>query len=109
MEDLFDRTKDYLETRIRLSKLLLIDKTVSLFANMVSGVAVILLIAIALIFVSLGLGFYLSEVIGNTYAGFLIVAALYFLIALIIFLSKRKIERPLMDMMVKKIMKGEDE
>jgi len=110
MEELLDKIKDYLNTRMRLSKLTLIEKGVLLFANLITDGLVIIFIILAFLFVSLALGFYISELLGNSFGGFFIVSLFYFVLAIIIYLIKDKyLEKPIINNMVKKILKGEEE
>jgi membrane protein implicated in regulation of membrane protease activity len=110
MEELLDKIKDYLNTRMRLSKLTLIEKGVLLFANLITDGLVIVFIILAFLFVSLALGFYISELLGNSFGGFFIVSLFYFALAVIIYLIKDKyLEKPIINNMVKKILKGEEE
>ncbi len=110
MEELLDKIKDYLNTRMRLSKLTLIEKGVLLFANLITDGLVIVFIILAFLFVSLALGFYISELLGNSFGGFFIVSLFYFVLAVIIYLIKDKyIEKPIVNNMIKKILKGEEE
>lgn len=110
MEELLDKIKDYLNTRMRLGKLTLIEKGVLLFANLITDGLVIIFIILAFLFVSLALGFYISELLGNSYGGFFIVSLFYFVLAVLIYLLKDKyIEKPIINSMIKKILKGEED
>lgn len=110
MEELIDKIKDYLNTRMKLGKLTLIEKGVLLFANLITDGLVIIFLILAFLFVSLALGFYLSELLGNSFGGFFIVSLFYFVLAIIIYLIKDKyLEKPIINGMIKKILKGEEE
>lgn len=110
MEELLDKIKDYLNTRIRLGKLTLIEKGVLLFANLITDGLVIIFLILAFLFVSLALGFYISELLGNSFGGFFIVSLFYFVLAIIIYLLKDKyLEKPIINNMIKKILKEEEE
>lgn len=110
MEELLDKIKDYLNTRMKLGKLTLIEKGVLLFANLITSGLVVIFIILAFLFVSLALGFYLSELLGNSYGGFFLISLFYFLLAVIIYFIKDKyLERPIINSMIIKILKGEEE
>lgn len=111
MEELLEKIKEYIDTRIKLSKLILIEKGSSVFADLITTLIVALFLIVAFLFISIALGFYISELIGNSYAGFFIVGLFYFLIALIVFLMKDKyIEKSIVNGIIRKIFrKGEVE
>lgn len=108
MEELLEKIKEYIDTRIKLGKLVAIEKGSSILADIITTLLVVLFLVAAFLFLSIGLGLYLSELIGNTYGGFLIVGLFYFLIALIVFLTKDKfIEKSIINGIIKKIFKRE--
>lgn len=109
LEKLIDKVKDYLNSKAKLSKLTLIEKGVLLIANMITNGFVIVFLILAFLFGSLGLSFYISNLMGDTFSGFFIVALVYFLIALAAFLLKDKyIEKRIINALIKKIFKDDD-
>ena len=110
LEQLLEKLKEYLNTRIKLAKLTLIEKGVYLFSNLITDGLVVIFLILAFLFTSLALGFYLSELLGNSFGGFFIMALLYFVLALIVYLIKDKyLEKPIINGMIKKIFKDEEE
>ena len=110
LEELIEKIKEYFNTRLKLGKLTLIEKSVLIFAGLITDGFVVVFLILGFLFISLGLGFYLSELIGNSFAGFFIMATLYFVLALIIYLTKDKyLEKPIIESMIKKIFKDEEE
>lgn len=108
MEEVLNKIKEYIDTRVRLSKLILIEKGASIVADAITSVIILIFLVLAFLFVSLALGFYLSELLGNTYGGFFIVSLFYFLIAVIVILMKDKyLHKSITDKAIKKIFKGE--
>lgn len=109
-EELLIKLKEYLHTRMELGKLTMIEKGVYLAANLISNGLVLLFLSLSFLLANLGLGFYLSEVFGNSYSGFLLLAIFYLVITLLIFFTKERIlERRIMNGMVKKIFKDDEE
>ena len=109
-EELLQKIKDYLHTRMELGKLTVIEKGLYLIANLLSNGLVILFFSLSFLLANLALGFYLSELLGNTYSGFFMMALFYFVITLIIFFTKERIlEKRIINGMIKKIFKDEDE
>ncbi|OYX93779.1 MAG: hypothetical protein B7Y76_11380, partial [Sphingobacteriia bacterium 35-40-5] len=71
---------------------------------------VLVLTVLAFLFGSLALGFYLSEVLNNTYGGFLIVAGIYLLGAVILNSIKEKyLEKRIINLVIEKFFKDRNE
>lgn len=105
-----DKIKEYINVRKELTILTIADKGSQLFANLVTDSIVIVFFILAFLFGSLGLSFYLSEVIGNTYSGFLIVAGFYLLLALIVYVIKDKyLEKRIANGVIRKFFKERNE
>jgi hypothetical protein len=110
VEELIEKIKEYFNTRLKLGRLTLIEKCILIFAGLITDGFVVIFLILAFLFISLGLGFYLSELLGNSFAGFFIMAIFYFILALIIYLTKDKyLEKPIIETMIKKIFKDEEE
>ena len=109
-QKLIDKVKEYVKVRSELSILSAVDKGTQLFANLLTDGLVLILIVLAGLFGSLALGFYLSELIGHSYAGFLIVAGIYLLAALILNSIKDKyLEKRIINTVIVKFFKDRNE
>lgn len=109
-QKLIDKVKEYVKVRSELSMLNAVDKGTQLFANLFTDGLVLILIVLAGLFGSLALGFYLSELIGNTYVGFLIVAGIYLLAALILNSIKDKyLEKRIINAVIAKFFKDRNQ
>lgn len=105
-----DRIKEYAQIRKELAILTAVDKGSRLFANLITDGLVVLFAVLTFSFGSLALGFYLSEVLGNTYAGFLIITGFYFLVALIVYFTKDKyMEKAIINKVIAKFFKERNE
>jgi hypothetical protein len=110
LDEFLEKLKEYLNTRLKLGKLTLIEKGVYLFASLLTNGFVLVFLGMAFLFASLAMGFYLSEMLGNSFGGFFIVALFYLLLAVLVHLVKDKyLEKPIMNSMIKKIFKEEEE
>lgn len=106
MQEIIDKLKEYVDTRLRLAKLVAIEKSSSAIAEIIAIVIISVFLLLAFLFVSLALGFYISELLGNSYSGFFIVALFYFLVALVVFLIKGNVlERSIVNTIIKKTFK----
>jgi hypothetical protein len=109
MEDEFEQQKiiekvtEYIKVRTELTVLKTVDKGSQLFANLLTNGLVLILTILAFLFGSLALGFYLSEVLNNSYGGFLIVAGIYLLLAFILnFLKGKYLEKKIINIVIEK-------
>ena len=102
-EKLVEKVKEYVHVRKELTILNAVDKGSQLFAGLITDGLVLILAVLAFLFASLALGFFLSEVLGNSYAGFLIVAGIYLLAALILNSIKEKyLEKRIINVIIEK-------
>ncbi len=105
-----DRIKEYAQIRKELAILTAVEKGSRLFANLITDGLVVLFAVLTFSFGSLALGFYLSEVLGNTYAGFLIITGFYLLVALIVYFTKDKyMEKAIINKIIAKFFKERNE
>jgi uncharacterized membrane protein len=104
------KIKEYVRIRKDLAILIFADKASGVAGSLVSGGILVFLGLLIFFFGSLGLGFYLSEILGNSYGGFFIITGFYILAAIIVLLVKQKhIEQPFADKIIKKILKERNE
>ena len=110
IEELADNVKEYINTRVESVKLTVAEKTSVVIANVVAGMIVAVVFLLFIIFAGTALAFGLSEWIGKTWAGFLIVAGLYLLIGIVIWTAREKIIRlPVMNALIKQLFPNDDE
>lgn len=105
IETLSNSLKKYLLLNYEIIKLEVIRKTSeigsSLFSSMMLGIA-LFLFAFTL---SIGVGFYLSALLGDTFSGFGIIAGFYLLISIILLIGRKKlIEKPFRNLIIRKIL-----
>src|SRR5664280_1677746 len=106
LETLLERASEYGKTSIDLAKLKALDKTTEIVSSVIPLSVVILLVVTSLLFLNLGLAFWLGEVLGKTYYGFLIVAAFYVIAGIFIHFFLRKwIKRLIGDYFIKRVLK----
>lgn len=104
IESLFERAKDYAETRGDLFKLKAIRKTAEVGSSIISKVIIGSLFSIFLLMFNFGVGFWLGEVLGSSYLGFFALAGFYLIVGIIVYANRKKILRsPIADSIIKKI------
>lgn len=105
IEGLSDSVKQYVQLNYEIIKLEATNKTSeigsSIFASLIIGIVCFLLV----LTLTLGAGFYLSTLLGDTFSGFLIIAGLYLLISIILFVGRNiLLEKPIRDNIIRKLL-----
>jgi uncharacterized membrane protein len=105
IESLFGQTKDYVDNRIELFKLKMVDKTANAASAIISGLVLFIVFFIFFIVFNIGLALLIGDLIGKAYAGFLILAAVYAIAGLVIFSKRGKIfKTPVTGMIIRKFL-----
>lgn len=102
---ILDQLKEYGEIRLKLAKLRAIEGGTSVAASMIADVVVILCSVMAFIFASVTLAFYLAYKFDSLWEGFACVAGIYLLIAVVVKLNKKRLEKPIINALIQKILK----
>jgi uncharacterized protein YqhQ len=106
IKTLIDKSKDYLETKIELTRLKTIDKSADVLSTVVVTVSILFISFILILFISLALALYLGRVLGAYHYGFFIMGGVYAIILLIIYLKRQKwIKTPIANELISKMMK----
>lgn len=101
---LFEKTKDYVETRADLFKLKAIKKTAEVGSSIVSQIVVAIVFSSFFIFLNIAIGLFLGDLIGKNYIGFFIVAAFYLIVGILIYSNRQKIiSSPIANSIIKKM------
>lgn len=110
VEELAETVKDYVNTRIESAKLSVAEKSSAVIANVIAGLIVAGVFFLFIVFSSIALAFGLGEMIGKTWAGFLIVAGLYLLFGVIVWSARIKmIQLPVMNALIKQLFVNNNE
>ena len=86
-----DNARRYLETRISYYGVLAFEKAVGLLTMLMANSAVFAMIVIALFFLSGACSLWIGEMLGSSLLGMLIIGGFYLLLALILFVWRKKI------------------
>jgi uncharacterized membrane protein YqjE len=110
IEELAGTIRGYVDTRIESMKLSVAEKSSNVIANLIAGVVVVIVFIFFIIFGSIALSFGLGEWIGKTWVGFLIVACMYLVIGIVVWIARGKLIRfPVMNAIIKQLFKNDDE
>ncbi len=105
-EDLFEKTQAFVRTSLELYKLRMTDKLAIVLASLVSRIIIIILVLLVFVMVNIGLAIWIGDELGRTYDGFFIIAGLYALIALTVYIFRDPlIKNPIINSIISQILK----
>jgi hypothetical protein len=93
-ETLTDHVTEYMETYFALNVLKATDKAAGLASSSIAGILIAVFGFFTLLFLSIGLGYWLGQQLDNMLAGFGIVAGFYALLAILIVALNKKVFSP---------------
>ncbi len=85
LEELFNKAKDYAETRLDLYKLIVIKKVTAFFSTFVTMIILLMILFTIILCISIGAALLLGAWLGASYYGFFIIAAVYLIIGLVLY------------------------
>ncbi|HZH54857.1 MAG TPA: phage holin family protein, partial [Sphingobacteriaceae bacterium] len=97
----FQKTKEYLDTKLKIMQLKVTERSSRLIASLLVDVVKTIFAVFVVFFLSLALGFYLSEVLDSFSLGFLATGGIFVLLIGVILLVEPKLERFLMNQSIK--------
>jgi len=107
LEEITDSIKEYLLLNLEILKLEATERISQIGASLTAVLLVSVSVFMFVFMLSIGLGFYISAMLGNAYSGFAIIAAFYFVLAILLFIGRKKlIEKPLRDKIIEKTLKN---
>ena len=102
--ELYALGQQYVESVVELQKLRFKERSSLVLANFITAFLIFSVVAMFILLGSLALALYLSEWLGSPGLGFLLVALLYLIIALVIFWFRRPlIVRPVLHMVIQSL------
>ena len=106
IKTLIDQSKDYLETKIELTKLKTIDKSADILSTVVVTVSMLFISFLLILFVSLAAALFLGKILGAYHYGFFIMGGFYAIILLLIYVKREKwIKTPIANELISKMLK----
>ncbi len=104
IESLINKSHDYVETRLDLFKLKIVDKSTEVASAVVSVIAVFVFALIFFIIFNIGLALLIGDLLGKMYWGFFILAFFYALVGIIFYKSRHKIVKaPILGIFLKQL------
>jgi hypothetical protein len=106
VDELLGKAAEYGRTELELIKLKALDKTTDVVSTFVPPIIVIAVASIFMLFLNLGIAFWLGGILGNIYYGFFAVAAFYGITALVLRLFLYKwLKKRVGNYIVRKVLK----
>jgi hypothetical protein len=100
-EELFEKAKEYTKSNYELLKLKTLERATDVLSTFVSQIVVWALVLGFVLFVSFGLSFWLGDLTGKVFYGFLIVGGFYGLIAIIArFIVYKRMKKRVSDVII---------
>ena len=101
---LIESLGEYLNTRIEILKLRGIKTSSDVVSTFASYALLLLFGTVFFLILNIALGYYLGEILGKTYYGFLAVAGFYFVLIIILaLLRKRLFKKPIANALISKL------
>lgn len=97
--------KEYLENTKNVAILKIVEKISGIIAAVVTDGLMLIFAFFILLFASIGLGFYFGDLFDSNALGFLALAGVYLLLIIILLISKGGIEKGLMNLSIRKLLK----
>jgi hypothetical protein len=105
-ELLFERVVDFSKSTYELSKLKALDKTSDVVSSFVPHSIAFILVASFMLFLNLGIAFWLGEILEEIFYGFFIVAGFYALTGFFVhFFMHKKLKKLICDYIIKLLLK----
>ncbi len=109
IEDLFEKAEEYVQTNIQLAKLKATDKGAEIVSSLVSKMAIVVLVFFFILMLNIGIAFWISDAIGKTHYGFLVVGGFYALISLILYIFRDHIiKAPISNSIIEQVLKDKN-
>jgi hypothetical protein len=91
LSDLANSIRRYLEIRLSIAKLEVMEKTARIISLLIAAVFILTLFMLFLLFASFGAAFWIGELLQDNTLGHLSVAGFYFLLGIILLIFRRKL------------------
>lgn len=112
LQDLFTITKDnvskYIDLRLKLLKIETYEKVGKVSSVLLLILLILFIVFFAVLFLFMGLGYYLGQVLGNQSLGMALIGGLYLILLISVILYRNKIMNNLFNLFVSELMKDDD-
>src|ERR1700676_1894527 len=106
IKTLIDKSKDYLDTKIELTKLKTIDKSADVLSTVVVMASMIFISFLLILFLSIALAIMLGKMLRDYSYGFFIMGGFYAVMLLVIYIKREKwIKTPIAHDLINKMLR----
>jgi hypothetical protein len=106
LESLLEKAADYGKTSFELIKLKALDKSSDIVSTVIPRTVAIVLFTSFMLFLNLGLSFWLGEILGKIYYGFFVVASFYGIVGIVVnFFFHNKFKEIVSNYFIRKLLK----
>ena len=88
IEPLFERAEEFGKTTFQLLKLKSLDKSAAVASDLISRLFVVIIISLFALTLTIAISLWLGDLLGKNYYGFLIVAAFYALVGIVLHFTR---------------------
>lgn len=104
IEKLIEKAEIYSKTTLELIKCETVYKSADIFSNLAVKLSITFVVVIFLLFINIGLAFFLGKYLGEVYYGFLAVGLFYLFVSIILFIFKNAwIKNPVSNFIISKM------
>ena len=100
----YQKSKEYIDTRFKLFKLKLVERSSRLIASLITDGLKGILALFVVFYLSLSLGFYLSELLGSSSLGFLATGGIFIVLIVVVSAFEAPLERFFMNLSIKRFL-----
>ncbi len=104
LQGVIQKLKEYLKTTKDLTLLKAVQKLSGLISTIVTDTLLVVFGFFLLLFLSVSLGFYFAELFDSNALGFLALGGFYLLLIIILLVTKKSIEKGLMNLSIRKFL-----
>ena len=104
LNGVFQKSKEYIDTRFKLVKLKLVERSSRLIASLITDGLKGVLAIFVVFYLSLALGFYLSELLGSSALGFLATGGIFIVLIIVVSAFENPLERFFMNLSIKRFL-----
>lgn len=109
LKGVFQKGKEYADTKLELLKLVVIARASRIIARLLLDISRGIFGLLVLFFLSMALGFYLSDLLDNNALGFLATAGIFVFVIIMLSVFSTAIKRKIIDISIQKIFDDIDE
>lgn len=110
IEKLFADVKDYVDTRLELSKLQAVEQGSKLASAATVGFLLLIFFGLIIFFASTALAYYLGQRLGDIALGFLSVAGIYFVLSVILYAGRKVwVGTPMTNLFIRKMLNKDED